>query len=73
MKSAKAVDYSHFLSFAAIIGTRDGTEGTNSHIRDTMIARCKMSGNRLGVIVIVNRPTVFNKRLTLRDLPVSPI
>ena len=61
MKSAKVVDESHSLSFAAIIGTRDGTEGTNSHIRDIMTARRKMSGNRFGVIVIVNRRTVFTK------------
>lgn len=60
-KSAKAVEESHSLSFAAIIGARDGTEGTNSHIRDMMTARHKMSGNMFGVIVIVNRPTVFTK------------
>lgn len=60
MKSTKAVDESHSLSYAAIIGNRDGTEGTNSHIRD-ITARRKMSGNRFGVIVIVNRPMVFSK------------
>ena len=35
MKSAKAMDESYFLSFAAIVSTINGTESSNSHIRDT--------------------------------------
>ena len=61
MKSAKSVDETHFLSFTAIICTWDGTEGSNFHILDTMVIRDKMSGSRFGVIVAVDRPTMFTK------------
>ena len=61
MKSAKPVDETHFLSFTAIVSTRDGTKGSNFHIRDTMTTRGKMSGNGFGVIVVVDRPTMFIK------------
>ncbi len=37
----------HFLSFAAIVPTRNGTEGSNFHVRNAMTARTKMSDNRL--------------------------
>ena len=50
--NAKSVNASNFLSFANIVCARDGTEGSNSHIRDTMITRGKMSGYP---------PTVFSK------------
>ena len=37
MESAKTVDEAHFLLFTAIIATWNGTEGSNFHIRDTMV------------------------------------
>ena len=61
MKKAKSVDETHLLSFTAIAGTRDGTEGFNFHIWDTMITRDKMFGNRFDVIVVVDWPTMFTK------------
>ena len=36
--SAKFGSEAHFMSFAAIIVTRNGTEGSNFHIRNTMTA-----------------------------------
>ncbi len=41
----------HFLSFAAIVATRNGTEGSNFHVRNAMTARIQMlaavTGSRL--------------------------
>ena len=65
MKSTKSVDESHFLPFAAIVSTRDWTEISRFHIRDTMITRGEMSGKSLGVIVVVDRRTVFTKLLEI--------
>ena len=61
----KFVDETPFFSFAAIVSTRDGTEGCNFYILDTMVARSKMSGNRFGVIVVVDLRCSPN--LTLRN------
>ena len=61
IESAKTVDEAHFLSFTAIIATWNGTEGSNFHIRDTMVARGEMSGNRFGVIVVYDWPKMFTK------------
>jgi hypothetical protein len=36
--SAKFGNEAHFMSFAAIIASRNGTEGSNFHIRNTVIA-----------------------------------
>ena len=36
--SAKFGNEAHFMSFAAIIATRNGAEGSNFHIRNTMTA-----------------------------------
>ena len=38
VNSAKFGNEAHFMSFAAIIATRNGTEGPNFHIRNTMTA-----------------------------------
>ena len=46
----------HFMSFAAIVASRNGTEGSNYHICNTVIAIIKMSGNRL-VSIIANNCT----------------
>ena len=45
--STKFGNEAHFMSFAAIIATRNGTEGSNFHIRNTMTAIVEVSGNRL--------------------------
>ena len=49
------------MSFAAIIATRNGTEGSNFHIRNTMTAIVEGSGNRLVCIVACDRATVLAK------------
>ena len=49
------------MSFAAIIATRNGTEGSNFHIRNTMTAIVEVSGNRLVCIVACDRATVLAK------------
>ena len=36
----------HVLSFAAIVATRNGTKGSNFHVRNAMTTRIEMSGNR---------------------------
>ena len=51
----------HFLSFAAIVATRNGTEGSNFHVRNAMTARIKMSGNRLVSIVGSNCTTMLTE------------
>ena len=45
------------MSFAAIIATRIGTEGSNFHIRNTMTAIVEVSSNRLLCIVACDRAT----------------
>ena len=59
--SAKFGNEAHFMSFAAIIATRNGTEGSNFHIRNTMTAIVEVSGNRLVCIVACDRATVLAK------------
>ena len=49
------------MSFAAIIATRNGAEGSNFHIRDTMIAIVEVSGNGLVCIVACDSATVLAK------------
>ena len=44
------------MSFAAIVASRNGTEGSNFHIWNTVIATIKMSSNRL-VSIIANDST----------------
>jgi hypothetical protein len=44
----------HFMSFAAIVASINGTEGSNYHICNTVIAIIKMPGNRLGSIIANN-------------------
>ena len=62
MDSAKFGNEAHFMSFAAITATRNGTEGSNFHIRNTMTAIVEVSaGNRLVCIVACNRATVLAK------------
>ena len=51
--SAKFENEAHFMSFATTIASRNGTEDSNFHIRNTVIATIKMSGNRL-VSIIAN-------------------
>jgi hypothetical protein len=41
------------MSFATIVASRNGTEGSNYHIWNTVIAIIKMAGNRL-VSIIAN-------------------
>ena len=59
--STKFGNEAHFMSFAAIIATRNGTEGSNFHIRNTMTAIVEVSGNRLVCIVACDRATVLAK------------
>ena len=59
--SAKFGNEAHFMSFAAIIATRNGTEGSNFHIRNTMTAIVEVSGNRLVCVVACDRATVLAK------------
>ena len=61
MDSAKFGNEAHFMSFAPIIATRNGTEGSNFHIRNTMTAIVEVSGNRLVCIVACDRATVLAK------------
>ena len=49
------------MSFGAIIATRNGTEGSNFHICNTMTAIVEVSGNRLVCIVACDRATVLAK------------
>ena len=70
MDSAKFGNEAHFMSFAAIIATRNGTDGSNFHIRNTMTAIVEVSGNRLVCIVACDRATVL-PNLVLKHLPVS--
>ena len=56
MDSAK---FGNEASFAAIIATRNGTEGSNFHIRNTMTAIVEVSG--LVCIVACVRATVLAK------------
>ena len=49
------------MSFAAVVATRNGTEGSNFHIRDTMTAIVEVSSNRLVCIVACDRATVLAK------------
>ena len=46
---------------AAIIATRNGTEGLNFHIRNLMTAIVEVSDNRLVCIVACDRATVLAK------------
>ena len=59
--STKFGNEAHFMSFAAIIATRNGTEGLNFHIRNTMTAIVEVSGNRLVCVVACDRATVLAK------------
>ena len=60
MKEKRSLIYSkfgnktHFLSFAAIVPTRNETEGSNFHVRNAMTTRIKISSNRLVSIVDSN-------------------
>ena len=51
----------HFLSFAGIVATRDGTEVSNFHVRNAMTTRIEMYGNRLVSIVGRNCTTMLTK------------
>ena len=51
----------HFLSFAAIVATRTGTEGSNFHVWNAMTTRIEMSGNRLVSIVGRNCTTMHTE------------
>ena len=67
--STKFGNEAHFMSFAAIIATRKGTEGSNFHIRNTMTAIVEVSGNRLVCIVACDRATQCSPNLVLKHLP----
>ncbi len=43
MYGSKFESETHFMSFAAIVATRNGTEGLNFHVRNVMTTRIKMS------------------------------
>ena len=49
------------MSFAAIIAARNGTEGSNFYIRNTMTAIVEVSGNRFVCIVACDRAMVLAK------------
>ena len=49
------------MSFAAIIATRNGTEGSNFHIWNTMTAIVEVPGNRSVCIVACDSATVLAK------------
>ena len=51
----------HFLSFAAIIATRNGIEGSNFHVWNAMTTRIEMSGDRLVSIVGRNCTTMLTE------------
>ena len=55
VNSAKFGNEAHFMSFAAIIATRNGTEGPNFHIRNTMTA------------IVARYLVTFNPHLSLSD------
>jgi hypothetical protein len=61
VNSAKFEYEAHFMSFAAIVASRNGTEGSNYHIRNTVIAIIKMSGNRLVSIIANNCTPMLTK------------
>ena len=46
------------MSFAAIVATRNGIEGSDFHIRNTMTAIVEVSGKRLVCIVACNNTTL---------------
>ena len=49
------------MSFSAIIATRNGAEGSNFHIRNTMTAIVEVSGNRLVCVVACDSATMLAK------------
>ena len=51
----------HFLSLAAIVATRKGTEGSNFHVRNAITTRIKISGNSLVSIVGRNCTTMLTE------------
>ena len=51
----------HLLSFAAIAATRNGTKGSNFHVRNAMTTKIEMSGNRLVSIVSRNCTTMLTE------------
>ena len=58
---SKSGNETHFLSFTAIVNTRNGTEGSNFHVRNAVTTRIKMSGNRLVSIVGRNCTTMLTE------------
>jgi hypothetical protein len=63
VNSAKFGYEAHFMSFASIVASRNGTEGLNYHIRNTVIviAIIKTSGNRLVSIIANNCMPMLTK------------
>ena len=59
VNSAKFGNGAHFMSFAAIIATRNGTESSNFHIRNTMTVIVKVSAKRLVCIVACDSTTML--------------
>ena len=67
VNNAKFGNGTHFMSFAAIIDTRNGTKGSNFYIRKTIAAIVKMSDSRLVCIIAYDSPMVLTDRtLSLR-------
>ena len=58
---AESGNKTHFMSFAAIIATRNATEGSNFHIWNTVITSIEMSGNRLVSIATNDSAAVLTK------------
>ena len=52
VNGAKFGNEAHFVSFAAIIATRNGTEGSNFHIRNTVIVKVSAKGWFASLLVI---------------------
>ena len=50
-----------FLSFTAIITTKNGSDGTNFYIRNRMVDSIEMSRNRLVNIIVPYGAKVFSK------------
>ena len=50
-----------FVSFTAIITTRNGSDGTNFHIGNRVVNSIKMSRNRLVNIIVPYGTKVFSK------------
>ena len=61
VNSNKLGNETHFMSFVAIIATRNGIEGSDFHVRNIMTAIVEVYGNRLVGIVGCDSATVLTK------------